>query len=96
MAGGYRMALVQLDPDGPPTRVKVVMFGRKRGMIVRWADGCSGCTPSYEERGGGPGDRGIGCHECGYTGRRRHAMWVPLPPEVRAKGARALLASTPC
>lgn len=87
--GGYQMALVHLDPDGPPVRVKVVMHGRRRGMIARWTDACSGCTPSYEERGGGP-PLGGGCFECGHTGRRRQAMWVPLPPEAKAgrSGAR--------
>lgn len=32
---------------------------------------CSGCHESYDN---GPG---MGCSECGYTGMRRHSMWVP-------------------
>lgn len=38
---------------------------------AKWTAACSGCTGEY-----GP-DRGSGCHECGFTGRSRQAMWVP-------------------
>ncbi len=31
-----------------------------------WTDSCSGC-----------GD-GSGCRECGYTGKRRWSVWVPV------------------
>lgn len=30
-----------------------------------WSEGCSGCN-------------GSGCHECGYQGRRRVSMWMPV------------------
>lgn len=76
---GYRMALVKLDPDGPAVRVKVVRFERQDGMVVRWTQHCSGCTPGYEESGGAHFERGAGCSECGYTGRSRRVEWVPLP-----------------
>lgn len=39
--------------------------------LAEWTAACSGCTGEY-----GP-DRGSGCHECGFTGRSRQAMWVP-------------------
>lgn len=39
-----------------------------------WSQACSGCYEGYESNSA----CGIGCHECGYTGRRRCAMWVPL------------------
>lgn len=38
---------------------------------AEWTAQCSGCTPDFA-------DRGFGCHECGYTGKRRRAMWVPI------------------
>lgn len=74
---GYKMALVKLDPDGPATRVKVVRVDEKDGFVVRFTDDGSGCTPGYEESGGAARE-GMGCSECGYTGRRRRVGWVPL------------------
>jgi rRNA maturation endonuclease Nob1 len=65
------MALV----DGK--RVKVVRFRGQDGMVVRWTDSCSGCTSSYEEAGTVL-DKGMGCSECGHTGKRRNEEWVPL------------------
>lgn len=38
---------------------------------AEWTDRCSGCSGEYHE------SVGYGCHECGYTGKRRMAMWVP-------------------
>lgn len=68
---GYRMATLN---DGK--RVRVVMNGRRRGFVVRFSESCSGCTeiPEYTT---GP-ERGIGCEECGYTGRSRREEWIPL------------------
>lgn len=43
--------------------------------VVQWSDSCSGCTESPEDLG--RDFRGVGCRECGYTGRRRSAMFVP-------------------
>jgi hypothetical protein len=40
--------------------------------LGRWSEICSGCA-IY-----GCIDVGCGCHECGYTGRRRQACWVPV------------------
>ena len=34
-------------------------------QLATWTSTCSGCE-------------GSGCSECGYTGRRRGGMWVPL------------------
>lgn len=39
--------------------------------MVRWSGSCSGCTVEG-------GDRGMGCTECGHTGRRRSGAWVPI------------------
>jgi hypothetical protein len=41
---------------------------------VSWTQGCSGCSSHYGE---------LGCHECGYTGKRLNAMWVPISTATR-------------
>lgn len=43
--------------------------------VATWSSACSGCTEA-PEMALGP-DRGLGCSECGYTGRSRNAQWVP-------------------
>ena len=57
--------------------------------LVRWTDTCSGCCETGEYGSFGhyyetdPKHRcliGSGCDECGYTGKRRNAMWVPSLP----------------
>lgn len=56
------------------SRARVVLFRVHRhmfeGFIARWTESCSGCC--YED---GSND---GCAECGYTGKRREAVWVPF------------------
>jgi len=42
-------------------------------QIVKYSYACSGCYEGYE----GHSSRGFGCGECGHTGRRAHAEWVP-------------------
>jgi len=42
---------------------------------VTWSTYCTGCCE--REDGYGP-NRGIGCPECGYTGRSRQSQWVPI------------------
>lgn len=52
----------------------------------RWSRPCTGCA-EVPESSHGP-ERGIGCEECGYTGRAREAMWLPLMPthaDIRAR-----------
>lgn len=47
---------------------------------------CSGCYETVDGNNvyGYPYDEkagchvGSGCHECGYTGKRRHQMWYPV------------------
>lgn len=39
-----------------------------------WSLACSGCYMGCDSMSG----RGHGCKECGYTGRRRESMWLPL------------------
>lgn len=40
-------------------------------------ESCSGCSVTPEETGWDP-DKGFGCEECGYHGRRVNRDWVPL------------------
>jgi hypothetical protein len=42
--------------------------------LARWTDDCSGCKCDCHP---GCGHGVSGCHECGYTGRRRVVMWLP-------------------
>lgn len=57
-------------------RRRYEVFGGEVGEVVSFVDACSGCTEvgDYES---GP-ERGGGCHECGYTGRRRQTHFVPV------------------
>ncbi len=68
------------------TRSKVVTVDGIDGFIARWTDSCTGC---YESCDGYPSGRypvdpkhgcrvGAGCHECGYTGKRRYETWAPF------------------
>ncbi len=41
---------------------------------ARWSQACSGCYEGHETGSG----IGLGCSECGYTGRRRNGAWAPL------------------
>lgn len=41
---------------------------------VSWSQACSGCYEGYHLASA----NGSGCHECGYTGRTRCSMWVPV------------------
>lgn len=49
-----------------------------------WSQACSGCYDGYDSFHAS----GCGCDECGYTGRRRQAQWVPLvTPNAEVTGA---------
>jgi hypothetical protein len=45
--------------------------GRQLFELSRWTDICYGCAVL------GCTDTGCGCKECGYTGRKRWAVWSP-------------------
>lgn len=82
------------DPDGPETPVSWDeadrlagrrLDRRRRHMIIRGqvcelaveTVACSGCSCDCGD--GYPCYHGAaGCHECGYTGKRRWAIWVPI------------------
>lgn len=42
--------------------------------VVRWTDRCSGCSGDHENLY----QQGMGCWECGYTGKSRRSVWSPL------------------
>ena len=62
--------------DRQGTFRKVVVLGGVDGYVVHWTQSCSGCdeVPEMTARS----ERGIGCHECGYTGKRRQEFWCPF------------------
>jgi len=68
-----RKYLMVTMPNG--NRVRVVRWRGARGHVVRFTSTCSGCTDGNE---GCALPQGSGCHECGFTGKRRRAEWVPL------------------
>lgn len=39
--------------------------------LIQWSGHCSGCSDDF------CGDRGAGCRECGFTGRRKSGYWMP-------------------
>lgn len=43
--------------------------------IATWTSACSGCS---EGRDYAVDEIGAGCTECGFTGKRRTSMWVPV------------------
>jgi hypothetical protein len=62
------------DFDGNKSRHRVVIHRGFEGFIARWTSVCTGCS-EHGEYTAGP-DIGSGCHECGYTGKRRSAMFI--------------------
>lgn len=72
------------DPefDLTPVKVMVVKRGKVHGFIGRWTIACTGCSCDCGD--GYPCGHGAsGCSECGYTGKRRDAMWLPLPIRIQ-------------
>jgi len=78
-------------------RMKVVLNEGHEGFIARWTDSCTGCF-EFNEGWGLSGYSvdpkhkcyiGSGCDECGYTGKVRHAMWIPFDMEAWDKHANA-------
>ncbi|ADJ24795.1 hypothetical protein Hden_3000 [Hyphomicrobium denitrificans ATCC 51888] len=60
-------------------------------QIVRWTDSCSGCfeggeygglAHNYDWDDSAQCRVGIGCDECGYSGKVRREEWVPYLPEA--------------
>lgn len=59
--------------------------------LAQWTDSCSGCRETEDGHNVGeyPWDDkakcyiGAGCDECGHTGKRRRAEWVPVCEEAK-------------
>jgi len=65
-----RRRLYATTDDGKPCD----LTGAHVFEVARWSQACSGCHSGAYLLDG----RGHGCSECGYTGRRKHAHWVPV------------------
>ena len=60
--------------------------------LMRCTIACSGCSCDCSSCSMGYGSHGNGgCRECGYTGRSRIAMWMPIDSMLE----RSLAESTP-
>jgi len=59
-----------VEDDGSPCDVSGALIF----TVARWTDKCSGCSCHCRE---GCTHGASGCDECGYTGKRRQAFWVP-------------------
>lgn len=73
------------DADG--SLHKVVPLDGADHFVVRWTDSCSGCCElgecmenakyyDYDDKAGCY--LGAGCHECGFTGKRRREWLAPF------------------
>ena len=60
--------------SGERKRHKIVRHRGFDGYWVRWTQQCSGCAAMDGSN--------FGCHECGYTGKRRQEWFVPLDAEA--------------
>lgn len=80
----YRWLENEFAPKGRQ-RVMVVVHRGWEGHVVRSTASCTGCT-EFGDCGSlllgdvdeGGSYRGVGCEECGYTGKRRRADWLPF------------------
>lgn len=54
--------------------------------VATWTVACSGCV-EVEDYAPMP-EAGSGCFECGYSGKRRTSMWVPVGAPGAALAAR--------
>lgn len=77
---------VRYRKDDEGRRHKVVLNEGHEGFMVQWTDACTGCFEYIDGHApmGSVWDSkskchvGGGCHECGYTGKVRHRMWIPF------------------
>jgi len=46
--------------------------------VIKYTGTCSGCTCDVMQVDKNGVQLGMGCEECGYTGKRRHVMYIPL------------------
>ena len=65
---------------------RVYVRNGERVYIVKSTESCTGCHTTNEGYSTGDYDYdekakceiGSGCHECGYTGKRRSVMYIPV------------------
>ena len=74
---------IRYRKDNESKRRRVVINEGHEGFIGRWVDSCTGCHASgdgciYDWDPKTKCELGWGCDECGYTGKVRHAMWIPF------------------
>lgn len=46
--------------------------------VVKFTQTCTGCKCDIMERDSNGIELGMGCEECGYTGKRRHVYYIPI------------------
>ena len=46
--------------------------------LCEWTQPCSGCSCDGDYPCSCCNERGAGCEECGYTGKRKMRVWLPL------------------
>ena len=58
-------------------RIRTRIIDGEQCIFVAGTHGCSGCNmgPLHEP--------GMGCSECGHTGKRRHRMWLPVSVNLK-------------
>jgi hypothetical protein len=87
----YRYITVdETDFGGEKRRYRVVRHRGFEGYFVSIVQTCSGCHESEDGHDVGEYDfdkknritLGAGCHECGYTGKRRSQFFIPLDREA--------------
>lgn len=82
-----RRGRLRFRTDSEGVRRLVVTYDGVEGYEATFTDSCTGC---YEVGENGSNEHlypydydagcrlGSGCHECGYTGKRRHRVWTPF------------------
>lgn len=47
-------------------------------LVLKYTDTCSGCRCDIMQSDKNGIAMGMGCEECGYTGKRRSVLYIPL------------------
>jgi hypothetical protein len=79
VADPIRYRRIDATEFDPRRRVRVVMYRGWEGYEERGVGPCTGCHEYGEYGGCSCGANpciGLGCDECGYTGKRRWRHWI--------------------
>lgn len=68
-----KIAGIKLD-----RRKKYAIINGEVCESASWTRPCSGCSCANEYPCDCCIERGAGCHECGYTGKRIESHWIPI------------------